>query len=107
MKRPMIILKFLLWLLVGSGTALIYFISQQWSVNQIDPQRKAYSLRLILGGTILRWTIVFATMWAAINDSYQALLIVFLTFLAFRFMFLLNWQGWLHIKNPFVRQAKG
>ena len=95
----------LIWLLLGAVTAVLYLKSQQWSVNRLDPQKTGRSKRLIIGGAILRWMLIVAAMIISISHSYKALSIVILTFMVFRFLFLLKWQGWLRVKNPFIRQS--
>ena len=94
-----------LWILVGAGTAALYLISQMWSVNHLNPYKQPRSLHLIIGGTILRWAFIGAVLGLAISNSYIALIVVFSTFMVIRFLFLLKWQGWLQIKNPFIRQS--
>ena len=95
----------LLWVLVGTATALIYLTSQQWSVNRLTPQRTRRSMVLIVGGAVLRWLLIAAALIFSMSYSYKALLLVFLSFMMMRFLFLLKWQGWLRIKNPFIRQS--
>lgn len=91
----MTINEILLCIAFGVGTAVLYFFSQRWSVNRLDPQRPDRSVRLILGGTLLRWGLFITAMAISITHSYGALLIVFITFMLFRMLFLLRWQGWL------------
>lgn len=93
------------WILIGASTGFLYLKSQQWSVNRINPCRMRQSMRLIIGGTILRWLLVSLIMVIAISFSYQALWSVFISFITVRFLFLLKWQGWMPNKNSFTRQT--
>lgn len=95
----------ILWILIGASTAVLYLKSQQWTVTRLDPNKASYSLRLIIGGAILRWVLILTSFIASISHSYQALLIVFTSFMVIRIIFLLKWQGWLHKRYPFVRQS--
>lgn len=95
----------LFWILLGVAIAGIYLKSQQWSVNRLDPQKASRSMRLIVGGAILRWVLITFAFVVSITHSYKALLFVVIAFMIVRFVFLLKWQGWLQIKNPFIRQS--
>lgn len=101
----MIANNILFWVFVGACTAVVYLISQQWSVNHLNPHNVRGGMRLIIGGTILRWLFVSMALVISISHSYQALWSVFIAFITVRFLFLLKWQGWLRIKNPFIRQS--
>ena len=94
-----------IWILLGTGTTVLYLLSQKWSVNLIDPQKPSRSVRLIIGGAFLRWMLIAAAMIIAILHSYTALGIVFLTFVALRFLFLLKYHRWQRVTNPFIQQS--
>jgi hypothetical protein len=100
----MIIYEGLVWILVGVATAVLYLTFQQWSVNRLSPNHRKRGMRLVIGGAILRWIFVFFALGLSLSHSFQALIIVFFTFMFVRFIFLLKWQGWLQVKNPFIRQ---
>lgn len=89
----------LFWVIIGAATALIYLKSQQWSVERINPMKKSWSIKLIVGGAILRWLFFFAVLILSISHSYKALLIVFVSFMLVRLLYLLKIQGWLRIKS--------
>ncbi|HQA29133.1 MAG TPA: ATP synthase subunit I [Brevefilum fermentans] len=99
----MIAFNFIFWTLIGAITGYLYFLSQQWSVNQLDTQKRHRSISLIMVGTILRWLLVGIVFSISVSHSYLALLSVFLSFMLVRLVFLLMWQGWLRFKNPFIR----
>ena len=95
----------ILWIVIGVSTAILYLKSQQWTVTRLDPFKASHSLRLIIGGAILRWILILTVFYASISHSFQALLIVFISFMFVRIIFLLIWQGLLHTKYPFIRQS--
>ena len=95
----------LFWILIGAATAGVYLITQQWSVNHLDPQRASRSVRLIVGGAILRWVLISIVLVASILHSNQAILFVVVAFMIVRFSFLLKWHYRLKIKNLFLRQS--
>ncbi|MFA7407352.1 MAG: hypothetical protein WCY93_05870 [Anaerolineaceae bacterium] len=101
----MIALNIIFWTFIGAITGYLYFISQQWSVNQLDSQQRRRSISLIMAGTILRWLFVGIIFTISVLQSYLALLSVFLSFMLVRLVFLLMWQGWLRFKNPFIRHS--
>jgi len=86
----------LIWVLIGTITALVVLKSQEWSVFNIHPNKTKKSLSLVIGGTILRWMLIIAVFILSLSHSYLATLIVFSTFMVFRMLFLLKWQGWFH-----------
>lgn len=94
-----------LWLFLGGAAAFLYFLSQQWSVNRLDPKKAGRSIRIILGGIVFRLGLIIVVMTISISKSYQALLIVFLTFMFFRMLFLIKWQGWLNFKHFYHRKT--
>ncbi len=85
----------LLWVLVGVISALLFLKSLEWSVGYIHPERRRKSIRLIIGGTLIRWALFSLVLVYSLLHSTLAGLIVFGTFLVLRFIFLLKWQGWL------------
>lgn len=99
--------RMITWIFVGSLTAIIYLLTQQWSVNLIHPQKARRSISLIIGGTFLRWVVIFTVLYVSLSYSPIAMLIVFGTFLIFRLLFLLKWQGWLRFNESFFHQHKG
>ena len=84
----------LLWVLVGVITSFLFLKSLEWSVGYINPERRRKSIRLIIGGTLIRWTLISVVLMYSLSHSTLAGLIVFGTFLVLRFIFLLKWQGW-------------
>jgi hypothetical protein len=86
----------LIWILVGTITALALLKSQEWSVSNIHPNRTKRSMSLVIGGTILRWMLIIAVFIYSLSHSYLATFIVFSTFMFLRLIFLLKWQGWFH-----------
>lgn len=95
----MIMLNPLLWVLVGVITALLFLKSLEWSVGFIHPARRRKSIRLIIGGTLIRWTLFSLVLGYSLLHSTLAGLIVFGTFLVVRLIFLLKWQGWLGVNH--------
>lgn len=90
-------IRMITWMFVGSLTSTIYLLTQQWSVKLINPENVRRSIGLIVGGTILRWVFIFAMFYVSLSYSFTAMLTVFTTFLLFRLLFLLKWQGWLRL----------
>jgi len=99
--------RMITWIFVGSLTAIIYLLTQQWSVKSINPQKARRSIGLIVGGTFLRWVFIFAVLYVSLSYSLTAMLTVFITFLLFRLLFLLKWQGWLRLGKLIIHQSKG
>lgn len=85
----------LFWIVIGIITALIYLISIEWSVRFIHPGNEKKSMRLIIGGTILRWILIIIVLIFSLSFSTLAAIIVFCTFMVLRLVFLIKWQGWL------------
>ncbi len=89
----------LLWLLTGSSLAVIYLKSQNWSVDQIDPEKPGYSTWLIIGGAIIRWICISLVFIFALSYSFTALLCVFVTFMIVRLVILLKKQRLIFVKK--------
>lgn len=87
--------ELILWALLGGLTAFLILKSQEWSVAFVSPEKQKQSLILILGGTLVRWATISGVFVFAFTHAFLAGLIVFGTFLFFRMIFLLKWQGWL------------
>ena len=85
----------LFWALIGIVSGITYLKFQQWSVRWLNPQNRRLSMFLIIGGSFLRWLFIAAVFLVALTHSFLALLLVFITFMLIRLVFLLNWQGWL------------
>lgn len=85
----------LIWFVIGIITALIYLLSLQWSVRIIQPDNEKNSMRLIIGGAILRWILIIVVLISSLSFSTLAAIIVFCTFMILRLIFLIKWQGWL------------
>jgi len=100
----MIISDVVVWILIGVGSAVLYFKYQQWSVNRLNPDRTKQGMREVIGGAVIRWVLIFFVLGLSLSHSLQALLIVFSTFMLSRFLILLKWNGLLQFKNPFIRQ---
>lgn len=94
----------LIWVIVGAMTSIIYFQSQRWSVHQLNLHNPHKGLRLIIGGTILRWVLFTAVITVAATSSFTAMFIVFITFMIVRLFYLLKWQGWLRIRKSSFNQ---
>ena len=88
-----------LWIISGFGLALIFFLSQHWTVRVIDPDHIKLSKWLVIGGAFIRWTLFSLVFIAAISSSIGALLIVFVAFLLFRLLILYFWQRQLDSKQ--------
>ncbi|MBW6466225.1 MAG: hypothetical protein K0B06_06965 [Brevefilum sp.] len=99
--------QMMIWLFVGSLTALLFLLTQQWSVNQIHPEKSRGSIGLIVGGTFLRWVFIFSVLFVAQSYSSAAMVIVFITFLLVRLLFLLKWGGWLQILKSIFHHSEG
>ena len=91
--------QILTWLVVGALTAIIYLLTQQWSVKLINPEKARRSIGLIVVGTFLRWVFIFAVLYVSLSYSLTAMLTVFISFLLFRLLFLLKWNGWLRLSK--------
>ena len=100
-------IQIMTWITIGSLTASIYLLTQQWSVRLINPQKVRRSIGLIIGGTFLRWVFIFTVLYVSLTYSLTAMLIVFLAFLLFRLLFLLKWQSWLRFSESLINQSKG
>lgn len=94
----------LIWIIVGTATAIIYLQFQKWTVHQLNPHNPRWSLRLIIGGTILRWVLVAVVLTFAVTSSFSAMITVFASFMIIRLFYLLKWQGWLLIRNTNTNQ---
>jgi hypothetical protein len=99
------IINSLLWILLGGLTAYVYLVFQRWSVNQINPQNQSRSIKLIIGGAILRWLMLFTILALSISHSYRAMFFVFISFMVARSFILLHWQDRLRIKSLFSPQG--
>jgi hypothetical protein len=86
------VLSSILWSTLGAGTAFIILKSQWWSVMIIHPDRIRSSKRLIIGGAIIRWIIIFIIFIAAGFYSIAALLIVFASYMTSRILILFIWR---------------
>jgi len=86
-------LSFLFSLLFGAGIALIYLITQRWSVRKINPENPKMSKLLIIGGAVIRWVFVFLCLLFALSFSLQAMFLVFGSFMITRLLILLIWEG--------------
>lgn len=95
----------LFWALIGAITALIYLKFQQWSVDRINPQNKSWSIKLIIGGAVLRWLLIIAVLILSISHSYRSMFIVFVTFMFVRLLILIKWQSWPRNKSFIYPQA--
>jgi hypothetical protein len=95
------------WIFVGALTAILFLLTQQWSVKLIKPQNPRRSISLIVGGTFMRWVFIFAVFFVSLSYSFTAMLIVFITFLFIRLLFLLKWHGWLRLSESTIHQSKG
>ncbi len=95
----------LLWILLGALTAYAYLKFQRWSVNQINPQNQSRSIKLIIGGAVLRWLMFFIVLALSISYSYRALFFVFISFMVVRSLTLIHWQGRLRIKSLIFPQG--
>jgi hypothetical protein len=103
----MTVVQMMIWLFVGSLTAIIFLLTQQWSVNQIHPEKARGSIALIVGGTFLRWVFIFSVLFVAQSYSTAAIVIVVITFLLVRFIFLLKWGGWLQMLKSIFHHSEG
>lgn len=99
------ITKGLLWVLLGGLTAYVCLVFQRWSVSRINPQNQSRSVKLVIGGAILRWLLVFAILAFSLSHSYRAMLIVFVSFMAARLLILFRWNGQLRIKSLLSLQS--
>lgn len=86
------ILTIPLWIILGTGTAVIILKSQWWSVMAIHPEKPRSSKWLIIGGTVIRWVFIAVIFVSAGFYSIYALLIVFLSFMVSRLLILFIWQ---------------
>lgn len=91
--------RFLIWVVIGVVTGLVYWKTQQWSLNLLNPHKAALSTGLIISGTFLRWIFIAAVFIFAVNHSYLAIFIVFSMFMLTRLIFVLRWQGWLRLND--------
>lgn len=81
-----------LWLLLGAGTALIFLLTQKWSVQKISPNKPVLSQLLILGGMLLRWSLIAVILVLALKRASLAGLIVFGAFIVTRLIILAAWE---------------
>lgn len=88
-----------LWIILGTGTAVIFLKSQRWSVMVVQPEKPRSSHWLILGGTIIRLVFIALIFMAAGFYSIYALLIVFASFMVSRLLILFNWQKRFEAEN--------
>lgn len=89
----------IVWIIIGILMAFVILKSQEWSVLYIHPEKSKKSMRLIIGGTILRWMLIIAVLIFSLSHSYLATLIVFSTFIILRLIFLLKWHGWFDLSH--------
>ena len=101
------IMIFLLWAIIGSGSAWLYLISQKWSVGLISPRQPNRSQLIIIGGAVFRWIFIFMILLLSLSFSISAMLITFTTFMVTRIFLLLRWNGMLDRKNKPVQQVDG
>lgn len=83
------------WALIGMITAIIILKSMEWSVMTIHPENPIKSISIIIGGALIRWTLFSTIFVIGLSHSTLSGFIVLGTFLLFRLIFLLKWQGWL------------
>ena len=88
----MSVISYFIWILVGTGLAMLFLQSQYWSVKIIEPTRARQSKWIILGGAVLRWVVVFLVLMVALSYSYTALLVVFVAFLITRMIVVFKWR---------------
>lgn len=90
-------LNSLLWILIGALTAIILLKSMEWSVKTIHPENPRKSMRVIIGGALIRWTLFSTVLVLGLSHSTLSGFIVLGTFLFFRLVYLLKWHGWLPV----------
>lgn len=73
-----------IWAIIGFLTAFVVFKSQQWSVNILNPNKRALSFTTILVGAFLRWVFVAIILIIAALQSSMAMLIFFVTLMVTR-----------------------
>lgn len=69
----------ILWVLAGAvlGWFTIYF--QIWNVAQLGPHTTPnVALALVIGGALIRWTLVAVLFWAALQVDVVACLLSFI-----------------------------
>lgn len=82
-----------LWGLAGIVLAFLFLKSQAWSVMRISPEHRGRSLWLVIGGAVLRWLIIGGALYLALTESILAMLVLFISFMVARMLFLFLWQA--------------
>lgn len=88
----MSVIEYPLWLLLGSGAALLFLGMQKWSVKYVTPEKPRASKFLVLGGAVLRWMMVALILMLALTRSPLAALIAFAAFMIARLVILAIWE---------------
>ena len=90
------IVQYFVWIFAGAGIGIANFFTQYLSVKAIQPEKAKQSKCLILGGAVLRWSLVGYIFFISISSSMIALLIVFFSFMVVRlvtlYTFSTRWQ---------------
>jgi len=91
------IVQYLVWICAGAGIGIANFFTQYLSVKAIRPEKAKQSKRLILGGAVLRWSLVGYVFFISLSSSMIALLVVFFSFLVVRLVTLYTFAPRWHI----------
>lgn len=78
------------WVIIGMIMAVLFFISQRWTVRNINPTYLKLSKLMVIGGAILRWATLSLVLIFAMNHSITAALLVFASFIILRIFILFS-----------------
>lgn len=97
-------MKFLisvLWSSLGFITAHLFIKGMAWSVALIHPNFPKRSKRLIVGGAIIRWLLIFFLLLLVLSVSIEGMFIVFISFMIARIYMLSRQQNKTHLTGKF------
>ncbi len=96
-------MRLLVWALAGSSLAILFLLIQHWTVKLIQPQQLKRSKSLVIGGAILRWLLFSLLIILALQHTFVAMFVTFITFMITRTFLLfsishfsLAWPGQSH-----------
>lgn len=94
------------WMISGAALAFLYLQSLVLSVKLINPENPKGSKWLIVGGSVIRWIIVFLSLALALSQSLIAMILTFCSFLTTRMIILFKWNANFGVAQSNIHQTK-
>ena len=89
----MSLIIYFLWTVLAVITAFLFLKAQSWSVKLVSPKYRRLSHVIVIGGALIRWSLIFSILFLALSYSVLAMLLVFVVFMLTRMLILFRWTG--------------